>query len=151
MISFDIVKKLGYTDSEGKPKNIPIWFVEGLAEFAVMQWHKKHINIGKGLYSTGYIAMYKRHVGKGNDAFTVLHEALDETGWSIKPMGYAAAAIFVEYIYKNHGGSKTLMSIWVDTAQHGDIDSAIKRHTQKSVTELKREWRRYLMKEYEFK
>lgn len=150
LITYDLVERLGYADGTGYPAKVPVWYLEGLAEFGAIRWANAadqtyYFNEDKALHN------FKAEVANGASPAEVLDRAMARTGKRIHGQEYAAVGTFVEQLYERHGGGKTLVSILVDSADDGKMVEAIERHAGASLETLKQEWIAFLADWYEFK
>jgi hypothetical protein len=150
LILYQLAESIGYTDEQGRPAKVPAWYNEGMAEFGAIYCLE---NI--------YLYDYKNH--DDLDCFrdtceiqsinprNFLESAMQRKGWKIDAQEYAAVGTFVEYLYKHRGGSKTIISVYIEAAEGRDIVNALRFHTHKSLDTLIAEWLAYLRTEYAFK
>ncbi|MDQ7779439.1 MAG: hypothetical protein RDV41_06980, partial [Planctomycetota bacterium] len=149
LVSFDLVKRLGYVDRKGYPSNVPIWFLEGLAECAAIKWAAE---ADRGYYLTNRaLTNFKTDVENGNSPIGTLNKVITREARKVHGYEYAAVGTFVEFLHRECGGSKTLVSVWVDAAEDGKLKEAIERHTGESLNSLKVKWEFFLKDWYEFK
>ena len=71
-------------------------------------------------------------------------------GWKIDAQEYAAVGTFVQYVYAFCGGSKTIVSVYVEAAEGRDIVDALQFHTKKTLSDLVSGWLNYLKTHYAF-
>jgi hypothetical protein len=136
----------------GNPKNVPLWFREGLAE---------HIgSLSLGTKANTYLEFFTGNlVDKGTKAQinAAARKALADAraaqeSEDLDRDTYGAAATFLEFLYDNYGKDDIIIAM-VDSSedswQREDLDAVLERRTGKSYAALEDDWLMHLERKYD--
>ena len=143
----------------GNPENVPLWFREGVAEYAANQV--------TGTFADTYQERFQNELEKGStkaEIDTIAKQALNEAKL-IQPGGttglsstdkirfYGSSSLFVEFLYKTYGKDDIIITM-VDSSKSSwwgggeTIDAILESRTGKSFAALEDNWLSYLDKNW---